>query len=54
MKHLYDTGVLKKWHIITFLCIVAFTFVLFFPAISGMTVSERFIERLRILPDWWF
>jgi len=53
-KHLYDTKVIKKWMIITFLCITGAAFFIFYPAMSGMTVPQRFIDYLKILPQWYF
>jgi len=53
-KHLYESKAIKKWHIITFMIVVGVTFFLFYPAISGTTVQERFISMLKIMQSWSF
>ncbi len=46
----------KKFKYVTYgiLILTAALFVVFYPAISGMPVSEKYIEYLRWLPSWWF
>ncbi len=53
-KHLTDTKVIRRRTVCIYIAIVAVVFVLFYPAISGMVVPESYIEKLRILPTWWF
>ena len=54
IKHLYDTRVIQKWMIIAFLVVVALTFFIFYPVISGMPISESLKDYLKILPLWNF
>lgn len=53
-KHLYEIGAVKKWMLWVFLGVTALVFILFYPAISGMVVSEDYIVKLRIFPTWYF
>lgn len=53
-KHLVDSKAISKWAVVAFVIVCGIVFALFYPAISGMVVSESYISGLRILPDWWF
>ena len=46
----------KKFKYTTYamLALTAILFVVFYPAISGLSVSENYIAFLRWLPSWWF
>lgn len=46
----------KKFKYVTYalLALTAILFVVFYPALSGLSVNENYIAFLRWLPSWWF
>ena len=54
IKHLRDIKVLNKKSIWVYLLLVAIAFAMFYPAMSGIPFSKSYIEKLRILPGWYF
>lgn len=54
LKHLREKSVLKPWVIGLYLAAVIVVFFIFYPALSGIPVPTRYIEKLRIFPSWWF